>query len=46
MERKADYDLMAAVMICPGTEGDSGTDSTETTGRDQLFHDKLGAPAF
>ena len=25
-ERKADYDLMAAVMICLGKEGDSGTD--------------------
>ncbi len=25
-ERKADYDLMAAVMICLGKEGDSGAD--------------------
>ena len=25
-ERKADYDLMAAVMICLGKEADSGTD--------------------
>ncbi len=43
-ERKADYDLMAAVMICLGKEGDSGTDllkllnvllSTETGSQDK-----------
>ncbi len=43
-ERKADYDLMAAVMICLGKEGDSGTDllkllnvllSTETCSQDK-----------
>ena len=43
-ERKADYDLMAAVMICLGKEGDSGTDllkllnvllSTETDSQDK-----------
>ena len=43
-ERKADYDLMAAVMICLGKEGDSGTDllkllnvllSTETGSHDK-----------
>lgn len=43
-ERKADYDLMAAVMICLGREDDSGTDllkllnvllSTETDSQDK-----------
>ena len=43
-ERKADYDLMAAVMICLGKEGDLGTDllkllnvllSTETCSQDK-----------
>ena len=43
-EQKADYDLMAAVMICLGKEGDSGTDllkllnvllSTETGSQDK-----------
>ena len=43
-ERKADYDLMAAVMICLGKEGNSGTDllkllnvllSTETGSQDK-----------
>ena len=43
-ERKADYDLMAAVMICLGKKGDSGTDllkllnvllSTETDSQDK-----------
>ena len=43
-ERKTDYDLMAAVMICLGKEGDSGTDllkllnvllSTETGSQDK-----------
>ena len=43
-ERKADYDLMVAVMICLGKEGDSGTDllkllnvllSTETGSQDK-----------
>ena len=43
-ERKADYDLMAAVMICLGKEADSGTDllkllnvllSTETGSQDK-----------
>ncbi len=43
-ERKADYDLMAAVMICLGKEADSGTDllkllnvllSTETSSQDK-----------
>lgn len=43
-ERKSDYDLMAAVMICLGKEGDSGTDllkllnvllSTETGSQDK-----------
>ncbi len=43
-ERKADYDLMAAVMICLGKAGDSGTDllkllnvllSTETGSQDK-----------
>ncbi len=43
-ERKADYDLMAAVMICLGKEGDSGIDllkllnvllSTETGSQDK-----------
>ena len=43
-ERKADYDLMAAVMICLGKEGDSDTDllkllnvllSTETGSQDK-----------
>ena len=43
-ERKADYDLMAAVMICLGKERDSGTDllkllnvllSTETGSQDK-----------
>ena len=43
-ERKADYDLMAAVMICLGNETDSGTDllkllnvllSTETGSQDK-----------
>lgn len=43
-ERKADYDLMAAVMICLGREDDSGTDllkllnvllSTETGSKDK-----------
>ncbi len=43
-ERKADYDLMAAVMICLGKEEDSGTDllkllnvllSTETGSQDK-----------
>ncbi len=29
-ERKAEYDLMAAVMICPGKEADSGTDTVYT----------------
>ena len=43
-ERKADYDLMAAVIICLGKEADSGTDllkllnvllSTETDSQDK-----------
>ena len=51
-ERKADYDLMAAVMICLGKEGDLGTDllkllnvllSTETGAQDkcQIFRGRF-----